>query len=135
LVLEAVPVLLEAGRAADARRLLDHPVPGGDGPPDSGRFRLLRARTALALGRPARARAYFDAGFVVDDLREGDETLSDTWWEIAEALAAAGGTGGNGAAGPAAGPGGGADRARVRREHPLPAAYDFRMRPAEREPN
>jgi hypothetical protein len=117
LVLEAVPALLDAGRAADAGRLLDHPAPGDDAPPDSGRFRLLRARTALALGEPARARRYFDEGFVVDDLREGDETLNETWWAVAEALVARGG------------PVDDDVRARARREHPLPAAYDFRMRP------
>ncbi len=117
LVLEAAAALLDAGRPADARRLLDHPAPGGSTPPDSGRFQLLRARTALALGDAARARRYFDDGFVVADLREGDESLSDTWWAVAEALTAEGG------------PVDDSVRARARREHPLPAAYDFRMRP------
>lgn len=118
LVLEAVPALLAAGRAGDADRMLADPAPGtGEQPPDGGRFRLLRARTALAQGDPVLARAIFDEGFVVDDLREGDEALGDTWYAIAEALISA-----DGPAGPDL-------RARARAEHPLPAAYDFRMRP------
>ncbi len=118
LVLEAVPALLAAGRAADAGRILDRPAAGGTAPLDGGRVRLLRARIALAQGEPARARALFDAGFTVDDLHEGDEALSDTWYAVAEALLAA-----EGAAADDDLP------VRARREHPLPAAYDFRMRP------
>ncbi len=117
LVVEAVPALLAAGRADDARRILADPEAGGDAPLDGGRIRLLRARTALALGDPAGARAVFDEGFVVDDLCEGDEVLSDTWYAVAEALTAQGG------------PITDDVRARARRDHPLPPAYDFRMRP------
>jgi tetratricopeptide (TPR) repeat protein len=118
LTLEAVPALLAAGRTADADRLLARPAAGGTAPLDGGRIRLLRARTALAQGDPVRARALFDEGFVVDDLHEGDEALSDTWYAVAEALLATGGL-----------PLSDELRARARREHPLPAAYDFRMRP------
>lgn len=114
LLVEAVPALLAADRAADAQRILATPAAGGDTPLDDGRIRLLRARTALALGDPSTARALFDEGFVVADLREGDESLSDTWFAIAEAMAAAGGP----------------VTADTRtRAHPLPAAYDFRMGP------
>lgn len=117
LVLEAVPALLAAGRPADADRLLEQPAPGATGAFDDGRFVLLRAATALAQGRPDRARALFDAGFTVGNLREGDETLSDIWYAVAEQLLADGG------------PVTDAVRERARAEHPLPAAYDFRMRP------
>jgi Domain of unknown function (DUF5107) len=126
LVLEAVPVLLAAGRAADADRILASPAAGGTAPLDGGRIRLLRARTALARGEVAAARAEFDEGFVVEDLQEGDEALSDTWYAVAEALLAE----------TLRADGGTADddlRARARREHPLPAAYDFRMRPETQE--
>ncbi|MEU6850021.1 DUF5107 domain-containing protein [Actinacidiphila alni] len=126
LVVEAVPVLLDAGRPADAERLLaetaaataagadgdaDAPVPGG------GRLRLLRAMTALARGEVAAARALFDEGVVVADLYEGAEALTDTWYAIAERLVAGDG------------PVTDDVRTRARAEHPLPAAYDFRMRP------
>ncbi|WP_237405044.1 DUF5107 domain-containing protein [Actinacidiphila reveromycinica] len=137
--LEAVPALLDAGRADDAARILDRPVPGPDGaavPLDGGRMRLLRARTALAQGDPATARALLDEGIVVDDLAEGDEVLSDTWYAVAEALVVRDGPGGGGDAPGPADPkrqDGASDdaRARAHREHPLPAVYDFRMRPQE----
>ncbi|NUP36427.1 MAG: DUF5107 domain-containing protein, partial [Streptomyces sp.] len=89
---------------------------GGD-PLDDGRIRLLRARTALARGDAPAARALLDAGIVVADLREGEEELSETWSAVAERLVA-----------------GDAEitdevRATARAEHPLPARYDFLMRP------
>ncbi|OEU94159.1 hypothetical protein DB35_08715 [Streptomyces abyssalis] len=88
-------MLLAAGRPAAAAGALD-------GLPSAyarrGRFQLLRAQVLLAQGEKAAARALFDAGFDVDDLREGDEVLGETW-------------------------------AAISRE-PLPARYDFRMRPA-----
>lgn len=117
LLVEAVPALLAAGRAADAQRLLAEAALGGCTPPDDGRVRLLRARTALALGDAAAARALLDAGIVVADLREGAEELSDTWHAVAERLVA--------------GDGEITDevRAAARAEHPLPPHYDFLMRP------
>ncbi|WP_262412908.1 DUF5107 domain-containing protein [Actinacidiphila acidipaludis] len=117
LLLEAVPALLDADRAAEAEQLLDEPAAGGSTPLEGGRVQLLRAQAALARGDAERARAIFDAGFTVENLREGDETLSDTWHAIAEALVAAGA------------PVDDAIRIEARAAHPLPAAYDFRMRP------
>ncbi|MGW4277980.1 DUF5107 domain-containing protein, partial [Streptomyces seoulensis] len=53
---------------------------GGPGPPRArGRFRLAEAELLLAEGRPERARAVFDEGFEVADLREGDERLGQVW--------------------------------------------------------
>lgn len=81
LVREAVPVLLSAGRTADARAALDRlPEPERR----RGRCRLLDARVLLAEGDPAAARAVFDAGFEVADLREGEEALSDTWAALSD---------------------------------------------------
>lgn len=114
---EAVPALLAAGRPAEAARVLALPAAGGTDPLDGGWIRLLRARTALARGDAAGARALLDEGFVVADLREGALTLSDTWYAVAERLLAGDG------------PVDDAIRARARAEHPLPAAYDFRMLP------
>ncbi|MCT2593454.1 DUF5107 domain-containing protein [Streptomyces sp. N2-109] len=76
LVREAVPLLLAAGRSADARGALDRLPPAQR---ERGRFRLLDARVLIAEGDKEAARAVFAAGFEVDDLREGDEVLSDTW--------------------------------------------------------
>ncbi|MCH6163420.1 DUF5107 domain-containing protein [Streptomyces marispadix] len=95
LVREAVPVLLAAGRPAGAAEALDRLPPEYR---DRGRFQLLCAQVLLAQGEREAARALFDAGFEVDDLREGDEVLGDTWAELSD--------------------------------DPLPARYDFRMRPA-----
>jgi hypothetical protein len=112
-----VPALLAAGRPADAHRILSRPGAGGTGPLHDGRIRLLRVRTALALGDAAGARALLDQRFAVEDLREGALALSDTWYAVAERLLAGDG------------PVDDTIRARARAEHPLPAAYDFRTGP------
>ncbi|MFI0862862.1 DUF5107 domain-containing protein [Streptomyces smyrnaeus] len=91
---EAVEVLLAEDRAGDAESVLDGLC---DELRARGRCQLLRARVLLAQGDVKGARALFGAGFEVEDLREGEEVLSDTW----AALTA----------------------------DPLPARYDFRMRP------
>jgi tetratricopeptide (TPR) repeat protein len=119
LVVEAVPALLAADRVADAERVLAETTAALDGKEAAagGRLRLLTARTALARGDAAAARAVFDEGFVVEDLYEGAEALTDTWYAIAERLIAGDG------------PITDDIRTRARTEHPLPAAYDFRMHP------
>jgi Domain of unknown function (DUF5107) len=81
LVREAVPVLLAAGRTDAARAALDG-LPSGVRA--RGRFQLLRAQVLLAEGDPAAARAVFEDGFDVDDLREGDEVLNETWAAISD---------------------------------------------------
>ncbi|WP_310720258.1 DUF5107 domain-containing protein [Streptomyces lydicus] len=111
---EAVPALLAAGRTEAADALLAG-LPRAE--LDRGCFRLLTARVRLAQGRPAAAREIFDAGFEIADLREGDETLGDTWYAIAERLLADGG------------PVTDTIRTRARTEHPLPERYEYRMRP------
>ncbi|MFF8369399.1 DUF5107 domain-containing protein [Streptomyces lydicus] len=111
---EAVPALLAAGRTEAADALLAD-LPRAE--LDRGCFRLLTARVRLAQGRPAAAREIFDAGFEIADLREGDETLGDTWYAIAERLIADDG------------PVTEAIRTRARAEHPLPERYEYRMRP------
>ncbi|MFH8681979.1 DUF5107 domain-containing protein [Streptomyces lydicus] len=111
---EAVPALLAVGRTEAADALLAG-LPRAER--DRGCFRLLTARVRLAQGRSAVAREIFDAGFEIADLREGDETLGDTWYAIAERLVADGG------------PVTEDVRARARAEHPLPERYEYRMRP------
>ncbi|RLL69571.1 DUF5107 domain-containing protein [Streptomyces sp. Z26] len=83
LVREAVPVLLAADRPADARAVLDR-LP--DEERARGRCRLLHARVLVAEGDVAGARAVFTegGGFEVDDLREGDEVLNETWKAITD---------------------------------------------------
>ncbi|WUD72370.1 DUF5107 domain-containing protein [Streptomyces sp. NBC_00510] len=73
---EAVPALLAARRPGDAAAVLEA-LPGTLRA--RGRFRLLHAQVLLAAGDIAAARAVFDEGFTVDDLREGEESLHTTW--------------------------------------------------------
>ncbi|RVU28754.1 DUF5107 domain-containing protein [Streptomyces antnestii] len=93
---EAVEALLAVRRPGAARAVWDrlHPVTRA-----RGRFRLIEARLLLAEGDRAAARAVFDEGFEVADLREGSETIAELWSRLAE-------------------PG-----------ERLPAQYDFSMRP------
>ncbi|GAA4080206.1 DUF5107 domain-containing protein [Nonomuraea soli] len=72
LALEGAQALLAAGqadRALDVLATLPH----------TGRVNLLRARALIAQGDTAAARAIFDAGFEVTDLREGESALHETW--------------------------------------------------------
>jgi tetratricopeptide (TPR) repeat protein len=92
---EAVEALLAVGRTADARavwRRLDRATRA------RGRFRLVEAGLLLAEGRREEARAVFDAGFEVADLREGSDDIGRLWAGVGDG-------------------------------EPLPARYDFRMRP------
>ncbi len=107
---EAVPALLAAGRAEDAETMLGALSPEVR---RRGRFRLLAAQVLLALGDVSGARGVFDAGFEVDDLAEGEETLSETWFAVAERLVAG------------SGPVTETVRSRARAQHPVPDAYAF----------
>ncbi|MEU5832506.1 DUF5107 domain-containing protein [Streptomyces diacarni] len=73
---EAVEALLAADRPGEAATVLDELSAAERA---LGRFRLLHARVLLARGDTAGARAVFDGDFEVEDLREGEEVLSDTW--------------------------------------------------------
>ncbi len=97
LTIETLDALTEAGRAADALRVVDRL---GAEQRLLGRVRLYEARAALAVGDAQRAGAILEAGLVVPDLQEGDDALSDLWTSYQAAI---GGT------------------------QPVPAAYDFRM--------
>lgn len=84
---------------------------------NAGRVKLLEGRAALAVGDFDRVEGLFDEQLVIDDLREGERSLSHLWFEfheqrlsqregveIDEAL-----------------------KKRVRAEFPVPAHLDFRM--------
>jgi Tetratricopeptide repeat. len=91
---ETVEALLTARRPAQARAVWERLHPATR---DRGRFRLVEAELLLAEGRRDDARAVFDAGFEVADLREGAEAIDRLWSRLSD--------------------------------EPLPAGYDFRMRP------
>ncbi|WP_338492310.1 DUF5107 domain-containing protein [Streptomyces sp. SJL17-4] len=80
---EALDALLAVDRP-DRARTLWHRLP--DSVRRRGAFRLLEVRLLLAEGRPDEARAVFDAGFEVADLREGAEILGELWARITDEL-------------------------------------------------
>ncbi|MGW1721819.1 DUF5107 domain-containing protein [Streptomyces sp. NPDC002306] len=92
---ETVEALLAVRRPAPARAVWERLHPSTR---ERGRFRLLEAEILCAEGRREEARAVFDAGFEVADLREGAQALDRLWARLSDG--------------------------------PLPARYDFRMRPS-----
>ncbi len=78
---ETVEAHLAAGRPGEARALLA-------GLPEAvrerGRFRLLLAQALVAEGDTEAARAVFDAGFEVADLREGAGILGELWARVSD---------------------------------------------------
>ena len=102
LLIEYATAALAVGRAADVtERLSGLETSGG---PRAGRFALLLAEAYVALGRLDEAGAILESHLVVPDIREGAATFTEVW----RAYEAARGT-----------------------NRPLPAEYDFRMRPEE----
>lgn len=78
---EALEALLAARRAGQARAVWER-LPAATR--RRGRFRLLEAELLLAEGRPAQARAVFDEGFEVADLREGADTIGRLWARLTD---------------------------------------------------
>ncbi|TXL87659.1 DUF5107 domain-containing protein [Streptomyces sp. IB2014 016-6] len=78
---EAITVLLTVDRPRDARRVWDRL---SEETRRRGTFRLIEAQLLLAEGEKAAARALFDAGFEVADLREGAETLNEVWSSLTD---------------------------------------------------
>ena len=82
-----------------------------------GRIRLLEGQAALAVGDFEKVERIFAEKPVVDDLREGERSLSHLWFDFHEQrLSTAENV-----------PIDDALRTRVRREFPLPREFDFRM--------
>ncbi|MDQ0906472.1 hypothetical protein QFZ22_002457 [Streptomyces canus] len=78
---EAIEALLAAGRTAEARSVWERLCPVIRA---RGRFRLIEARLLLAEERPRAARAVFEEGFEVADLREGAEAISELWSRLSD---------------------------------------------------
>ncbi|MFI5806857.1 DUF5107 domain-containing protein [Streptomyces sp. NPDC051561] len=78
---EAIASLLAAGRPAQARTVWEGLRPATR---RTGRFRLIEATLLVAEGDRQAARALFDEGFEVADLREGATVLSDIWAELTD---------------------------------------------------
>ncbi|MFE5394579.1 DUF5107 domain-containing protein [Streptomyces sp. NPDC056568] len=78
---EAIEALLAVGRTADARAVWERLRPATRA---RGRFRLIEAALLVAEGRLGEARAVFDEGFEVADLREGDEVVGRLWARLGD---------------------------------------------------
>ncbi|WP_330460702.1 DUF5107 domain-containing protein [Streptomyces sp. NBC_00820] len=78
---EALRALLRVRRTADARVVWERLLPAVR---RRGRFRLLEAELLLAEGRHADARAVFDEGFDVADLREGADVIGRLWARLTD---------------------------------------------------
>ncbi|MEU5160000.1 DUF5107 domain-containing protein [Streptomyces sp. NPDC020875] len=78
---EAIRALLALDRVADARSVWARLTPTVRG---RGRFRLIHARLLVAEGLLEEARAIFDEGFEVADLREGSEELNEVWARLSD---------------------------------------------------
>jgi hypothetical protein len=99
LLIEYATAALAVGHAADVVARIEKLDPNG---PRRGRFQLVLATAYIALGRLDEARAILGSHLVVPDIREGAATFTQVW----HAYQTARGT-----------------------TDPLPAEYDFRMRP------
>jgi thioredoxin-like negative regulator of GroEL len=78
LALELGDALLNAGRATDARDLVES-LPAEV--QALGRFRVLAVRAALAAGDRDEAGRLLEDEFDVPDIREGELSMSDLWRE------------------------------------------------------
>ncbi|WP_405662963.1 DUF5107 domain-containing protein [Streptomyces sp. RK9] len=78
---EAIGALVAAGRAEAARSVWDRLHAHTR---QTGRFRLIEAQLLLAEGELRAARAIFDEGFEVADLREADEVMGEVWAAVSD---------------------------------------------------
>ncbi len=114
LTIEALQALLAGGQPAEVLAVVD----GLDqADRDDGRIQVAEAWAAVECGELDRAAGLLADGIEVADLREGERSLDELWFAYHEARAAA----------VAGRPVDQPMRDEVRRAHPLPAAYDFRM--------
>jgi hypothetical protein len=112
--LEYGAALLEAGRPGEWLDLAAR-LPGAIR--STGRVRLLDARARLALGSWEALDRFFSDPPEIPDMREGEVSFTDLWFAMHERKT------GLDPGGPAADE----VRRRIRRDHPPPAAVDFRM--------
>jgi uncharacterized membrane-anchored protein len=70
---------LEAGRANDARTVIEHMQPALRA---DHRIRLLEAQAALESGDPKRAAQILESGLEIPDVREGERLLETLWVRV-----------------------------------------------------
>ena len=115
LAVECGRFLLEAGRARDWLDLVEQSLV--EPVRSAGRIRLLEGQAALAVGDFDRVEKILAENLVIDDLREGERSLSHLWFEFhAKKLSTEEGI-----------PIDDALKERVKEEFPVPEHLDFRM--------
>jgi hypothetical protein len=114
LAVECGGCLIDAGRPKEWLDLMESLPPSIR---SVGRIRLLEAQAALAVGDLRPAERFFADEVVVADLREGETSLSNLWFEFHERRLSAEDNA----------PIDETLRSRVRQECPVPEAFDFRM--------
>ncbi len=112
LTIETGNALIAAGRAQECLTMIEASADRAH-----GRIRLIETQAALAVGDLERAERILDSQFVVDDIREGDTTLTDLWQSLHEQKLSRA----------ESRPIDEALRAQVRQDYPLPDHYNFKM--------
>jgi hypothetical protein len=79
LFFETLYALLDADRAQDAAKLIDA---ASEELRQNGRTRVLRARAAFAMGDLDLTESILSEKIVIPDLREGENTMTDLWYNI-----------------------------------------------------
>jgi hypothetical protein len=115
LAIEACQTMLAAGQYSQLRRLIGR-LP--DEVATTGRVRLIGTIAALRSGDLEAPAAFFSAPCDIPNIREGEISLSELWFEWHEARLSR----------QQDVPIDDALRRQVRREHPLPRKFDFRMK-------
>jgi tetratricopeptide (TPR) repeat protein len=78
---EAIEALLAVRRVSEARAVWERLRPATRA---RGRFRLIEAQLLVSEGDLGAARAVFDSGFEVADLREGAEVIGEVWARLSD---------------------------------------------------
>ena len=122
LAIEACELLLAAGCFGELHELIAD-LPGDVAA--TGRIRLIRAIAGVKSGNLAEAEAFFSASGDIPNIREGETSVSDLWfdWQAARLAKAEGMSDVESAAA------GTKLRQRLNRDHPLPRDFDYRMQP------
>ncbi len=78
LIQQACEALLQAQQPAEAAAIIAQATLEAQ---RHGRIRMLKVRAALAQGDTLEAKQFFGEGIVIDDIREGEVSVTDVWYQ------------------------------------------------------